>query len=114
MRGMRPAPPPEGGATSAPLNEHHEAEVMTTRGMRLRLGLFVVLAAGLLAILIVMFGSVPTLFKGGTTYTVRFTDAPGLAQGAPVRRSGVRVGTVQDIVLDEDRGIVRVKIAVDA
>lgn len=87
---------------------------MTTRGMRTRLGLLVVLAGGLLALMIVLFGSVPSLFKRTTTYTVRFTDAPGLAQGAPVRRSGVRIGSVRDITLDEDKGIVLVRVAVDA
>ncbi len=87
---------------------------MTTRGMRLRLGLFVLLAAGLMGLLILLFGSLPSVFKPSTTYTVRFTDAPGLAPGAPVRRSGVRIGTVRDILLDEERGIVEVKIAVNA
>src|SRR5262245_49543079 len=86
---------------------------MTTRGMRLRLGLLVLLAGGLLAALIVMFGSVPGLFKRTNPYTIRFTDAPGLAPGAPVRRSGVKIGTVQDIKLDEDKGIVRVRIGLD-
>ncbi len=87
---------------------------MNTRSMRLRLGLFVVLAVVLLATLIVMFGSLPNLFKRTTSYTVRFTDAPGLHAGRPVRRSGVRIGTVRDIVLDEDRGIVRVQLDIDS
>jgi ABC-type transporter Mla subunit MlaD len=81
--------------------------------MRLRLGLLVLLAVVLLAGLIVMFGSLPGLFRRTTAYTVRFTDAPGLAAGAPVRRSGVRIGTVRKIVLDEERGIVEVRIAVE-
>src|SRR5262249_37688740 len=37
-----------------------------------------------------------------------------LAPGAPVRRSGVRIGVVRDIILDEDRGIVRVTVAIDS
>jgi ABC-type transporter Mla subunit MlaD len=82
--------------------------------MRLRLGLFVILGAVLLCTLILMFGSLPGLFKRTTLYTVRFTDAPGLTKGAPVRRSGVRIGTVRDITLDEERGIVRVRIAIES
>jgi ABC-type transporter Mla subunit MlaD len=81
--------------------------------MRLRLGLVVLVTIGLLALMIVMFGSLPNLFKSTTPYTVRFTDAPGLAPGAPVRRSGVKIGTVKGITLDEDRGIVRVQITID-
>ncbi|MFO0843625.1 MAG: MlaD family protein [Gemmataceae bacterium] len=87
---------------------------MSTRGMRARLGLFVVLAGVLFASLIVMFNSLPTLFRRTSTYTVRFTDAPGLAPGAPVRRSGVRIGEVRNITLDEVNGIVRVKLAINA
>src|SRR5262245_26806525 len=85
----------------------------TSRAMRLRLGLVVLLTIGLLAGLIVAFGSLPNLFKRTTPYTVRFTDAPGLSEGAPVRRSGVKIGVVKRITLDEDLGIVRVAIAID-
>lgn len=84
------------------------------RGMRLRLGAFVILALVLLGAMIVMFGSLPGLFKRTTRYTVRFVDAPGLAPGAPVRRSGVRIGEVSDITLDEDLGVVRVTILINA
>jgi ABC-type transporter Mla subunit MlaD len=87
---------------------------MTSRGMRLRLGLFVLLAAGVLGVLIIMFGSLPGLFKRSTTYFVRFTDAPGLTEGAPVRRSGVPIGRVDRIELDEEAGIVVVRISVNA
>jgi phospholipid/cholesterol/gamma-HCH transport system substrate-binding protein len=87
---------------------------VTKRDMRLRLGLFVVISVVLMATLIVMFGSLPTFFKRTTLYTVRFTDAPGLTTGAPVRRSGVRIGVVRDIILDEERGIVRVQLAINA
>ncbi len=86
----------------------------TGRGLRLRLGAFVILALVLLGVMIVMFGSLPTLFKRTVRYTVRFTDAPGLATGAPVRRSGVRIGEVRDITLDDERGIVRVTLLIDA
>ncbi|MFO0881429.1 MAG: MlaD family protein [Gemmataceae bacterium] len=85
---------------------------MTQRGMRIRLGMFVFLACVLFGSLIVMFNSLPGFFRVSSTYIVRFTDAPGLAPGAPVRRSGVRIGEVRDIILDEERGIVRVYMAI--
>ncbi len=86
---------------------------MNERRMRLGIGLFVVLAGVLLAAMVVMFGSAPTLFKRTKTYTVRFSDAPGVSPGTPVRRSGVRIGTVREVELDDERGIVRVKVAID-
>lgn len=87
---------------------------MNDRSMRLRLGAFVILAFCLLGAMVFMFGSLPGLFKRTSTYTVRFTDAPGLAPGAPVRRSGVRIGEVREVRLDEDSGIVRVRLAIDS
>jgi phospholipid/cholesterol/gamma-HCH transport system substrate-binding protein len=87
---------------------------MTDRALRLRLGLFVLLAFMLFGTLIVMFGSLPGLFRSTHTYTIRFPEAPGLTVGAPVRRSGVRIGTVSGITLDDERGIVRVRVAIDS
>jgi ABC-type transporter Mla subunit MlaD len=85
---------------------------MSNRGLRIRLGLFIAVACGLLGVMIVMFGSLPNMFRPSTSYTVRFAEAPGLAPGAPVRRSGVRIGEVRSITLDEERGIVRVLLAI--
>jgi phospholipid/cholesterol/gamma-HCH transport system substrate-binding protein len=86
---------------------------MNDRGMRWAIGLFVLAALVLLGALIVMFGSLPNYFKRSNHYTIRFVDAPGVAAGTPVRRSGVRIGEVSDVTLDDERGIVRVQIAVD-
>ncbi len=86
---------------------------MNERSMRLRLGLFVLLALVFLGALVILFGSLPTFFHPATLYTVRFTDAPGVAPGTPVRRSGVRIGAVRDVVLDDERGIVRVQLAIE-
>jgi ABC-type transporter Mla subunit MlaD len=87
---------------------------MNERTMRFRIGLFVLIALVLLGTMVLLFGSLPTFFKRTQTYTVRFTDAPGVSRGVPVRRSGVRIGEVSDVILDEDRGIVRVKLAIDS
>ena len=65
---------------------------MNERVMRWGIGLFVLAALALLAALIVMFGSLPNYFKRVNLYTIRFVDAPGVAPGTPVRRSGVRIG----------------------
>jgi phospholipid/cholesterol/gamma-HCH transport system substrate-binding protein len=86
---------------------------MNDRHMKLRLGLFVLLAAVFLGSLVVLFGSLPTWFRPSTLYTVRFTDAPGVSAGTPVRRSGVHIGSVRDVTLDDERGIVLVRLAID-
>src|SRR5947209_8197750 len=85
---------------------------MNERAMRIRIGLFVLVALALLAGLVILFGAVPAIFKPGRPYIIRFTDAPGIAEGTPVRRSGVRVGEVRRIDLDGETGEVRVEIFV--
>ena len=51
---------------------------MTDRSMRWGIGLFVLIALILLGTLIVMFGSLPAMFKPSNIYTIRFVDAPGV------------------------------------
>jgi phospholipid/cholesterol/gamma-HCH transport system substrate-binding protein len=87
---------------------------MNQRWMRIGIGVFVALSLVLLATLIVLFNSIPRWFKVTTVYTVRFTDdVSGLAPGAPVRLSGVKVGAVGDIALDDLTGEVHVHLMLD-
>ena len=58
---------------------------MSERNLRIRLGIFVVISMVLLAALVLMFGSLPSLFKATNAYTILFDDAPGISQGGPVR-----------------------------
>ncbi len=87
---------------------------MDPQQQRFRLGLFVLAAVMLLAVLIVMFGRSPRLFTARNTYTIVFADAPGVSVGTPVRRSGVKIGEVTKVELDDTTGEVRVQIAVDS
>ncbi|HLJ93235.1 MAG TPA: MlaD family protein [Gemmataceae bacterium] len=78
-----------------------------------RIGIFVLASIVLLAILVTLFGGSGTLFKAQDTYTVVFDYAPGVAEGTPVRRSGVRIGQVQKVELDDKTGKVRITIRID-
>lgn len=86
---------------------------MSERTAKLRLGGFV--AAGLagLAGLAMMFGGAPRIFDNRAKFTVLFSEAPGITPGTPVRKSGVRVGEVTSLDLEENTGQVRVSIVVD-
>jgi ABC-type transporter Mla subunit MlaD len=81
--------------------------------MRFRLGVFVLGALLLLAVLVILFGQLPTLFTRQFHYVVQLPEAPGLDQGAPVRKSGIRIGEVTGIDLDPDTGNVTVRVNVD-
>jgi phospholipid/cholesterol/gamma-HCH transport system substrate-binding protein len=86
---------------------------MNEQAMRFRVGLFVLLAMVLLAVLITLFGGVPTSLKRHDRYTIVFDNAPGVAQGTPVRRSGVRIGEVGKVQLDDASGKVFVDVLIE-
>jgi ABC-type transporter Mla subunit MlaD len=86
---------------------------MNEQAMRFRIGVFVLAAMLLLAVLITLFGSFPRVLTRTHEYTIRFADAGGVTPGTPVRRSGVRVGEVRSVELDDETGEVRVRIGVE-
>lgn len=86
---------------------------MNQQTLRFRVGVFVLGMLLLLAVLVTLFGTLPSLFKHQNEYTVLFTDAAGVDAGTPVRRSGVRIGEVRKVVLDDATGRVRVTIMVN-
>ena len=86
---------------------------MNEQNMRFRIGVFVLSSVILLAALVMLFGHWPTIFKRPDRYTVIFQNAPGVEEGTPVRRSGVRIGQVQSVELDDATGRVRALIAID-
>ena len=74
---------------------------MNERVMQFRIGIFVIVAGLVLATLIIWFGESPSLLRGHNYIRVRYSEAPGVAEGIPVRRSGIRVGEVTAILFDE-------------
>jgi phospholipid/cholesterol/gamma-HCH transport system substrate-binding protein len=85
---------------------------MNDQAVRFRLGIFFLSALILLAVLIMLFGGWARFFQRYNHYTVTFTNAAGVAPGTPVRRSGVRIGEVEAVELDNQSGLVRVPIKV--
>jgi phospholipid/cholesterol/gamma-HCH transport system substrate-binding protein len=74
---------------------------MNERVMQFRIGMFVIVAGLVLTMLIVWFGESPSLFRDQAYLTVHFDEAPGVAEGIPVRKSGIRVGEVASIRFDD-------------
>ncbi len=86
---------------------------MNEQSMRFRIGVFVLAALILLLVLVTLFGGFPALFRRTDQYTVVFDDASGVSTGTPVRRSGVRIGEVDKVELDDASGKVRVTLLID-
>jgi len=74
---------------------------MNERVMQFRIGMFVIVAGLVLTMLIVWFGESPSLFRDHVFVRVRYDEAPGVAEGIPVRKSGIRVGEVSAIAFDD-------------
>jgi phospholipid/cholesterol/gamma-HCH transport system substrate-binding protein len=87
---------------------------MSDRQQRIRLGLFVIGALLLFAGLIIFFGGAPDWLKSTHKYTIIFSDAPGLQPGTPVRKSGVKVGEVSSIQLNDETGQVKVGVRLNS
>jgi len=74
---------------------------MNERVMQFRIGMFVIVAGLVLTMLIVWFGESPQLFNDYVYVVVHYEEAPGVAVGIPVRKSGIRVGSVTAVNFDD-------------
>jgi phospholipid/cholesterol/gamma-HCH transport system substrate-binding protein len=73
-------------------------------------------AIGLVFLLVLLYAafnaaSLP-LIGGGTEYSAYFTESANLKSDDDVRIAGVKVGKVQDVTLDGDRGLVKASFTV--
>jgi phospholipid/cholesterol/gamma-HCH transport system substrate-binding protein len=77
---------------------------MNERIMQFRLGMFVIVAGLVLTMMIIWFGESPSILRDQIYLKVHFTEAPGVVEGVPVRKSGIRIGQVFDVAFDERPG----------
>ena len=74
---------------------------MNERLMQFRIGMFVIVAGLVLTMMIIWFGESPSILRDQVYLTVRYAEAPGVLEGVPVRKSGIRIGQVSAIKFDE-------------
>jgi phospholipid/cholesterol/gamma-HCH transport system substrate-binding protein len=86
---------------------------MNEQAMKFRFGIFVLASLILLAVLIMLFGGVPRYFTQNDPYTIIVDNAMGVTPGTPVRRSGVKIGEVRAVELDNATGKVTLPILVE-
>lgn len=86
---------------------------MTERQMQFRVGLFVILAVIAAAVMVFHFGQFGEFLKPQYTLLLHFDSAPGVYPGTPVRRNGVEIGKVDDVVFDKSEGGVIVVARID-
>jgi phospholipid/cholesterol/gamma-HCH transport system substrate-binding protein len=88
-------------------------DTMNDQAIRFRIGIFMLAGLILLALLVFMFGGFPKYFKKADSFTILFDYAPGIGIGSPVRRSGIKIGEVASVKLDNETGEVRALIHVE-
>lgn len=67
-----------------------------------RVGLFVLIAIGVLCTIVVLLGGEQSYFEKSYTLKTSFKNTAGLIKGAAVRLSGVRIGAVTDLGFAKD------------
>ncbi len=85
---------------------------MTENMRNMLVGVFVISALGVLAILMAWFGETPS-WMGGSEWTLRITgvdELRGISDGSPVNMNGVEIGRVKTLEFEDpnrpDRGVV--------
>src|SRR5437870_5038441 len=74
----------------------------TPKQNTIRVGVLITVALAVLMVFVFFIGSESKIFARKNEYEVRFDSVAGLAEGNPVKISGVTVGVVRDIKLPRD------------
>lgn len=77
---------------------------MSDRQLQFRVGLFVLVAFGLIGVMVFQFGELSSLWQKSYQLAVHFESATGVHAGSPVKMSGLTIGEVREVALDEARG----------
>lgn len=75
---------------------------MDERVIQFRVGVMVFATLIITAILVVMFGELPSIIHGTYTIHVKFPSAPGVTEDTPVRKSGILIGRVTKVEFADD------------
>lgn len=86
---------------------------MNENQMQFRVGLFVIAACIAIAVMIFQFGELGSFWQTRPTYFVRMENTGGLYRQSPVRQSGLLIGWVKEITLDQQNGGVLIRIEID-
>jgi len=78
----------------------------------LKIGIFFLISFLIFAYFIIKTNAITNFLLVGKTYPVyaRFPTVSGLLKNAPVRLAGIRIGFVEDIYLEKNRAVVRMRI----
>lgn len=76
---------------------------MDERVVKFRVGVMVLSTLIIAGILVLLFGDARSLVRGSYVIHIHFTDAPGVTDGTPVRKSGILIGRVTKVQFADPR-----------
>jgi phospholipid/cholesterol/gamma-HCH transport system substrate-binding protein len=79
---------------------------MDERVVKFRVGVMVLSTIIIAAILVLLFGDARSMLRGNYTVYMHFSDAPGVSEGTPVRKSGILIGRVSSVRFADQGGVV--------
>jgi phospholipid/cholesterol/gamma-HCH transport system substrate-binding protein len=79
---------------------------MDERVVKFRVGVMVISTLFIAGILILLFGDTRSFLSGTYTIYIHFTDAPGVTDGTPVRKSGILIGRVHKVEFAKQGGVI--------
>jgi phospholipid/cholesterol/gamma-HCH transport system substrate-binding protein len=78
---------------------------MDERVIQFRVGVMVLATLIITAILVLLFGELPSLVRGNYTVYMHFPEARGVSADTPVRKSGILIGRVTSVEFAEGGGV---------
>ena len=78
---------------------------MEERVLQFRVGVLVAATVVIGVILVMIFEELPQGLGGRKTIYIHFVSAPGVSVSTPVRKSGILIGRVTDVQLEDDGGV---------
>lgn len=86
---------------------------MNTKKMEFSVGIFVLIGLAAILYLAIQVGGSRFLAGDTQTYVAHFSNIGGLNQGSNVMIAGVKVGSVGDIELDQEKLIAKVELKIE-
>ena len=78
---------------------------MDERIIKFRVGVMVVSTVFIGGLLVLLFGDTGSIVRGHYTIHIHFSDAPGVTEGTPVRKSGILIGRVTKVDFADQGGV---------
>jgi phospholipid/cholesterol/gamma-HCH transport system substrate-binding protein len=86
---------------------------MSEKQLQFRVGLFVLVSFVVIGVMTFQFGEFRGAFSRKYNVHVHFDSAPGILEGSPVKMNGIPIGTVKELLLDNERGGVLLILGID-